>query len=158
MLSQRRYTKTPARGAAGFLVFLFASEREPRAELELARSVHIVGDLSKLLARLSRSSQVDHVWVSVLRRIRRVVRGDIEAQRFRFSHLKCLVDREIQVARSPRANVVQIVRSISRNVGIRRATVFSSRLNKTTDVEAGRRRVRSALCRIADHIGPLIEI
>jgi hypothetical protein len=61
---------------AALRFFPVASEREARAKLELTRSIHVVRDLSKFLARLSRGGKVYHVWIS-------------------FTQLEGLVDREI---------------------------------------------------------------
>lgn len=57
-------------------------ERKPRPELELARSVDVVGDLPERETLLRRTDHAGHARVSPLRVIRHVIAGDIEAERF----------------------------------------------------------------------------
>jgi hypothetical protein len=86
----------------------FGLEGETGAELELARRVDGVGDQAKLQLLLLHTGNARHAWVSVLWSVADVIGGDIKAERLGFSEHKCLENGEVEIARAPGANVVQI--------------------------------------------------
>ena len=90
-------------------------EAKPRSELELARGIDRVCDLSEGKALLRRIRNTGHAWVSVLRRVSGVIRGDIKAECFRFPEHKRLVNGKVKIASTSRANVIKIGRRGSGN-------------------------------------------
>ena len=98
-------SRIPALGP-GFLLKR-GSECKPRSKLELARGIDVGCDQPEVKALLLHADNAVHAWVSVLRKVSHVVAGEIEAQRFRFPKVKRLVNGEVQIARSPGANVVR---------------------------------------------------
>ena len=132
------------------------SECKPRSELELARGVDGLRNLSKGLTLLLHTHNGVDAGISVLRRIAHVVAGDIEAQRFRFRDFERLVKGHVEVTRAAGANVIKIGRSGSRSEGIRirRTTGLSKAINVEPIVYG----MGSTTCRVADHVSPLVEI
>ena len=94
---------------------LISSERKARAKLVLSRRVDRIRDQSKRKTLLHRANDVGNAWIPELRGVGDVVRGDIEAQRHGFADFEILIKGKIQVACPFGANVIKVVRSVSRN-------------------------------------------
>src|SRR5215472_6246701 len=167
-LSDRRETQSdltltkkrnPASCETGFFgSWDFLLEGVPRAELELARGVDGLGDLSEGESLLLDPDDAVHAGISVLGRVGHVIAGDVEAQRLPFGDFECLVNGHIEITRSAGANVIQIGWRGSRCEGVYCPTALGSRLCKAINGKPVVHGVGSTGRRIACHVSPLTEV
>src|SRR5271168_3391185 len=143
----------------------FAGEQDPSEcescpKLELARRVGVCRDLAETVidppGAIGGHTRRRKLWL-----VGDVIGRDIEAEIPLFAQLEISGECEIQIIGSHGADTIKICWRSSRNkrVSVKRiAASFGSRHREAARSEPHRRRMWRALARIADDIGPLIEV